>query len=45
MLDTVDHDVLLAILHDHFGIQGTALTWFKNYLWLRFFKVAVDGKY
>ena len=41
--DTVDHDVLLTIFHDHFGIQGTALNWFKNYLQPRFFMV--DGKY
>ena len=43
--DTIDHDILLAILHAHFEIQGTALNWFKNYLWPWFFKVAVDGKY
>ena len=42
--DAVDHDILLTILSNHFGIQGTALNWFKNYLWPWFFKVAVDGK-
>ena len=42
--DTVDHDILLTILHDHFGIQDTTLNWFKNYLRPLFFKVAVDGK-
>ena len=30
VFDTVHHDVVLTILHDHFGIQGTALNWFKN---------------
>ena len=43
--DTVDHDVLLTILRDHFRIQSTAPKWFENYLRQRFFKVAVDGKY
>ena len=43
--DTVDHDVLLTILHYHFGIKGTSFIWFENYLQPRFFKIAVDGKY
>ena len=43
--DTTDHDILLIIPHDHFGIQDMALNWFKNYLRPRFFKVAVDGKH
>ena len=43
--DTVDHGILLTILHDHFRIHGTALNWFENYLCPRFFKVAVYGKY
>ena len=29
--DTVDHDILLAKLH-FYGIRGTLLAWFKNYL-------------
>ena len=41
--DTVDHDILLTMLHDHFGIQDTALNWFKNYHRPWFFKVAVDS--
>ena len=28
----VDHDILLNILHDHFGLTGTALNWFDSYL-------------
>ena len=30
--NTVDHDILLNILHDWFGFAGTALNWFNNYL-------------
>ena len=28
--DTIDHDILLTIFSNHFGIQGSALNWFKN---------------
>jgi len=30
--DTVDHQVLLCVLSDRFGISGTALNWFESYL-------------
>ena len=30
--DMVDHQVLLCVLSDHFGISGTALNWFESYL-------------
>ena len=30
--DTVNHDILLHRLREHFGIHGTALSWFKSYL-------------
>ena len=30
--DTVDHDILLNILLDQFGLTGTALNWFNSYL-------------
>ena len=43
--DTVDHEVLLTILWDHFGFQGTTLKWFENYLHSRYFKVATEDKY
>ena len=29
--DTVDHNILLNKLY-HYGIRGTTLMWFKNYL-------------
>ena len=31
-LDTVDHDVLLAVLQQRFLVDGHALTWFRSYL-------------
>ena len=31
-IDMVDHDILPNILHDHFGLTGTALNWFDSYL-------------
>ena len=30
--NTIDHNILLYRLHHVFGIQGTALSWFKSYL-------------
>lgn len=30
--DTVDHQILLSVLHQRFGVDGTALKWFKSYL-------------
>ena len=40
--DTVDHNVLLEVLHKCFGIEGMALEWFCNYLSSRFFKVNIN---
>ena len=30
--DTVDHDILLNILNNKFGVEGKALRWFDSYL-------------
>ena len=30
--DRVDHDILLEVLHNIFGINGNALKWYSNYL-------------
>jgi len=30
--DTVDHDIMLSILHRRFSVEGVALKWFHTYL-------------
>jgi len=30
--DTADHQILLCVLSDHFGISSTACNWFQSYL-------------
>jgi hypothetical protein len=44
-LDTVDHSVLLSVLRKKFGIDGNVLSWFENYLCLRYCKVNVGREY
>ena len=43
--DMVDHDILLTVLKNCFGISSNVLTWFENYLRLRSFKVCVEDCY
>jgi len=42
-LDTVDHGLLLARLHQCFGIESSCLAWFTSYLTDRTYYVVVDG--
>ena len=43
--NTVDHSVLLTTLQSNFGIHGTALDWFKNYLAPRNMKIIIGNTY
>ena len=43
--DTVDHDILLEILHNKFGIDRDAPKWSTNYLKPRKFKVNINKAY
>ena len=43
--DTVDHDILLSILRNKYGIHDKALKWFNEYLRQCSFKVALKGIY
>ena len=45
VFDTVDHDILLAILNHKFGITDKALKWFDSYLCSRSYKVVTEGVY
>ena len=41
--DTVDHSVLLNVLHNQFGITGNALNWYNTYLRPRQCYVEITG--
>ena len=43
--DTVNHDILLSILRNKYGIEGEALKWFDEYLRPHSFKVNINGTY
>ena len=43
--DTVDHNLLLRILHNQYGISDQALHWYDTYLRPREFKVSIHDKY
>ena len=40
-----DHNILLKILENQFGVTDTALKWFNSYLRPRSFKVHIGGEY
>ena len=40
--DTVDHQILVDVLHKHFAVTDTALQWFKSYLFPRWCKVSIS---
>ena len=42
--DTLDHNILLARLHDMFDISGKAFEWFSSYMSDRFQSVSVNGR-
>ena len=41
--DTIDHQILIDRMCNRFGIQGTALSWFKSYLQHRTQQVSVNN--
>ena len=43
--DTVDHNILIEVLHRRFGVTETALEWFASYLRPQFCRVNVDNFY
>ena len=43
--DMVDHNILLKILENQFGVTDTALKWFNSYLRPRSFKVCIGDAY
>ena len=43
--DTVDHNILLKILENQFGVTDTALKWFDSYLRPRSFKLCIGDEY
>ena len=43
--NTVDHQILLDVLENRYGITGTARSWFRTYLQPRFCKVCINKLY
>jgi len=41
--DTVDHNILLTLLSNHFSVEGAALKWFELYLTGRLQTFVYDG--
>ena len=44
VFDTMNHDILLKVLSDRFGVNGKALYLFETYLRPRYCQVNVQGK-
>ena len=42
--DTIDHGILLQRLQNRYGLQGSALTWFKSYISNRSQSVVINDK-
>ena len=42
--NTIDHEHLLTLLHDEYGVRETALSWFRTYLEYRTHCVQIDSK-
>jgi retron-type reverse transcriptase len=42
--DSINHEILLQKMHDHFGIIGTELEWFKSYLTIREQQCTINGQ-
>ena len=42
--DTIDHETLLKLLQDKFGLHGIVLKWFTSYLSNRSSAVTIDGE-
>ena len=43
--DTVDHDILLSVLHNYFGVEVISFKWFESYLRPRWCKVNIGDFY
>ena len=43
--DMVDHDILLQLVENRYGISGNIIKWFDSYLRPRSFKVNINDKY
>ena len=41
----MDHSILIEVLNNKFGVSGTALKWFNDYLTNRKFKVCIHNNY